>query len=78
VRGELATSLAKLGEVSAKLAVSSSGPQQRDHWSKAKQWYQQSLDLLLLLQQRGALGKDAAGEPERIKNEMAKCEAMLK
>ncbi|HEX4947565.1 MAG TPA: protein kinase [Blastocatellia bacterium] len=78
VRGELASSLAKLGDVCMKLATTSAGAQQREAWNQARQWYQQSLTLLLLLQQRGALSKDAAGEPERIKSEIAKCDAALK
>ena len=78
VRSELASSLAKLGAVSVKLATTSSGTQQREHWSKAKQSYQRSLDLLLALQQQGALSKDAVGELERIKSEITRCDAALK
>lgn len=72
---ELASSYAKLGEVSSRMAAGSQA--QGEHWREAKQWYERSLDLLRALQQRGALARRDAGEPERIAREVAKCEAAL-
>ncbi len=72
---DLASSYVHLGEMSAKLAGQSG---QQAQWHEAKQQYQRGLDILQELQQRGALSQAAAGEPDRIKNEIAKCDAALK
>jgi non-specific serine/threonine protein kinase/serine/threonine-protein kinase len=75
---DLASSCLRLGEISTRFAGQGKTAVSQSHWREAKQWYQRSLDLLLDLQKRGALSKDDADEPDRIRNELIKCELALK
>jgi tetratricopeptide (TPR) repeat protein len=75
---DLASSCLRLGEISTSFAGQGKTAVSQSHWREAKQWYQRSLDLLLDLQKRGALSKDDADEPDRIRNELIKCELALK
>lgn len=49
----------------------------RTHWTQARDLYQKSLTIWLDLRQRGKLGGDEVGEPERLPGEIAKCTQAL-
>ena len=46
-------------------------------WRDARSWYQKSLDLWLLQKSKALLTKWNAAEPDRIANEIARCDAAL-
>ncbi|MGH9769524.1 MAG: hypothetical protein ACREAB_19030, partial [Blastocatellia bacterium] len=78
-RFEMALFHSKVGKAYAALAARISLPsgQSIERWRNARSLFQRSLDILLELQSRGALRALQAGEPERIKKELARCDAAL-
>jgi len=46
-------------------------------WRDARSWYRKSLDIWLLLKSKAQLTKWNATEPDRIANEIARCDAAL-
>jgi hypothetical protein len=45
------------------------------NWRQSRETYQKSLDFWLEVKGRGALTLLETGEPDRIRNELAKCDA---
>lgn len=48
--------------------------QQIEHWREARSWYQKSLAVWLDLKYQGKLGGEEVGEPERLPQEITKCD----
>ncbi len=54
-----------------------SASEQARHWREARSWYQQALQSYQSLRSEAALRGEEAGEPDRIAQELAKCDAVL-
>jgi len=52
--------------------------QQVRHWSQARSWYEQASESYQSLRSAAALRGEEAGEPDRIAQEIAKCDTMLR
>jgi non-specific serine/threonine protein kinase/serine/threonine-protein kinase len=79
IRSDLAKTYKNLGKVYTMLASQSkrSVSQRIKHWHQARSWYQNSLDVLLDMRQRGILSSADAGEPDNVAREIARCDAAL-
>ncbi|HKM48920.1 MAG TPA: hypothetical protein VJX69_15110 [Terriglobales bacterium] len=76
----VAVSYATLGDTEEILASRShmSASKQARHWREARSWYQQALQSYVSLRSQAALRGGEAGEPDRMAQEIAKCDAMLR
>jgi hypothetical protein len=52
--------------------------QQSRHWREARSWYQQALQSYRALRSEGALRGEEAGEPERVAQQIDRCDAALR
>jgi len=75
----VALSYATLGDTEQILALRprTRRSQQLRHWSQARSWYSQASESYQSLRSGGALRGEEAGEPGRIAQEIAKCDAVL-
>jgi hypothetical protein len=75
----LASSYSTLGDVEVIFASRPGAPSdpRRDHWRLAASWYKPALEILLRLRIAGALRGADRGEPDRVAQEIAKCETAL-
>ncbi len=76
----VALSYATLGDTEQMLAMRPHTPknQQLRHWSQARSWYEQASESYQSLRSGAALRGEEAGEPDRIAQEIVKCDAMLR
>jgi non-specific serine/threonine protein kinase/serine/threonine-protein kinase len=76
----VALSYATLGDTEEILASRPDVPASRraQHWREARSWYRQALQSYLSLRSQAALRGEEAGEPDRIAQEIAKCDAKLR
>jgi len=65
----------KMGEFHLALAEDAATPigERRGHWTGAREWYQQALDLFNDLRQRGLLDHEYADTPEQIHEALTRC-----
>jgi tetratricopeptide (TPR) repeat protein len=68
---DLASSYAKLGDLTAGLGSRSQTGDSRRYLDEAKQWYQNAITILTALQARTASNKGDADELDRIRKELA-------
>jgi len=78
-RVNLALARAKIGEAFAALASQEKIPARKriERWREARAWFQRSLDVFLEMQTRGALSPANAGEMERVKKELSRCDVEI-
>jgi eukaryotic-like serine/threonine-protein kinase len=76
---EVAYARSALAETYSRLAVKPGVPETSKiaSWREARSWYQKSLDTWLLLKKKAPLGRFDAAQPDKIKIEIAKCDAAL-
>lgn len=76
---QVALSYFHIGETYAQMVASANTPrhQRPQHWRKARQAYQHSLELFQELQRKGALTQEYASKPDEITRAIARCDAAL-
>jgi eukaryotic-like serine/threonine-protein kinase len=76
---DVAYARSALAETYARFAVQPGTPyaSKTASWREARYWYQKSLDIWLLLEQKAPLARWDATQPNKIANEIAKCDAAL-
>ncbi|HJQ23336.1 MAG TPA: hypothetical protein VKA60_05430 [Blastocatellia bacterium] len=78
VAGDLAYAHSLIANTHERMADAAGSRNQRvQHWREAKGWYQKSLSGWLGLESRGTLANADKGEPERIRQAIAKCDTAL-
>jgi len=76
----VAVSYATLGDTEEVLAQRPrmAAGQKARHWREARSWYKQALDIYNLLRSQSALRGEEKAQPEKMAQEIEKCEAMLR
>jgi len=76
----IALSYATLGDTEEILAATTgtAGSQKARHWHEALSWYKQALQSYQLLRSQSALRGEEKAQPERMAQEIQKCDAMLR
>jgi non-specific serine/threonine protein kinase/serine/threonine-protein kinase len=75
----IASATQNLAETYARLAAAAkiSSAQQRERWMRARDYFQRHLQVALDLKQRGALSEAEAATIEKVRGQLAACEAEL-